>query len=65
MGRFRELPQAFLKKYNINAEFVPVRSTVNLFLLGGVDAQVVMDYNELNSIIFQVLMKTILHFQNC
>ncbi len=49
---FRELPQAFLKKYNINAEFVPVRSTVNLFLLGGVDAQVVMDYNELNSIIF-------------
>jgi len=49
---FRELPQAFLTKYNLNSQFVPVRSTVNLFLLGGVDAQVVMDYNELNSIIF-------------
>lgn len=49
---FRELPQAFLTKYNLNSKFVPVRSTVNLFLMGGVDAQVVMDYNELNSIIF-------------
>ncbi len=49
---FRELPQAFLTKYGLNSKFVPVQSTVNLFLLGGVDAQVVMDYNELNSIIF-------------
>lgn len=49
---FRELPQAFLTKYGLNSQFVPVRSTVNLFLMGGVDAQVVMDYNELNSIIF-------------
>jgi len=49
---FRELPQAFLTKYKINASFVPIRSSVNLFLMGGTNAQVVMDYNELNTIIF-------------
>lgn len=48
---FRELPLAFLKKYGIQAEIVPITSTVNLFLRGGVDIMCVMWYNEYHQIL--------------
>lgn len=48
---FRELPLAFLKKYDINAEIVPISSTVNLFLKDGIDILCVMWYNEYHQII--------------
>ncbi len=47
---FRELPLAFLKKYNISADIVPITSTINLFLDGGIDIMCVMWYNEYNQV---------------
>lgn len=47
---FRELPMAFIKKYNINAEIVPITSTINLFLEGGIDIMCVMWYNEYDQV---------------
>ncbi len=38
--------QAFLKKNGLGVEIVPITSTVNLFLLDGIDAIVTMWYNE-------------------
>jgi NitT/TauT family transport system substrate-binding protein len=43
---FQELSLAFLDKYNIKAEIIPVTSTINLFLKGGVDVMNMMWYNE-------------------
>lgn len=48
---FQELPRAFLSKFNINAEIVPITSTVNLFLRGGIDIMCVMWYNEYHQIL--------------
>lgn len=48
---FRELPMAFLKKYNIKAEIVPITSTVNLFLRGGIEVMCVMWYNEYHQVL--------------
>lgn len=48
---FQELPMAFLKKYNIEAEIVPITSTVNLFLRGGIDVMCVMWYNEFHQVL--------------
>jgi len=47
---FRELPLAFLDKYNIEAEIVPITSTINLFLEDGIDIMCVMWYNEYHQI---------------
>jgi NitT/TauT family transport system substrate-binding protein len=48
---FRELPMAFLEKYNIEAEIIPITSTVNLFLRGGIDVMCVMWYNEYHQVL--------------
>lgn len=48
---FRELPMAFLNKYHIEAEVVPITCTVNLFLRGGIDVLCVMWYNEYHQVI--------------
>lgn len=48
---FRELPMAFLEKYDIKAEIVPITSTVNLFLRGGIDVMCVMWYNEYHQVL--------------
>ncbi len=48
---FRELPMAFLNKYDIKAEIIPITSTVNLFLRGGIDVMCVMWYNEYHQVI--------------
>lgn len=47
---FREVPVATLDKYEVEVEWVPILSTVNLFLLGGIDVMTVMWYNEYNQI---------------
>ncbi len=43
---FRELPMAFIKEFDIEAEIVPITSTIDLFLYGGIDIMCVMWYNE-------------------
>lgn len=43
---FKEVPEALLQSKRINVEWVPILSTVNLFLLDGIDAMTVMWYNE-------------------
>jgi NitT/TauT family transport system substrate-binding protein len=43
---FREVPQALLDHQNVEVEWIPILSTVNLFLLGGIDVMTVMWYNE-------------------
>ncbi len=48
---FRELPIAFLKKYNIEATIVPIESTVNAFYYDVIDIMCVMWYNEYHTIL--------------
>lgn len=48
---FRELPLEFLKKYNIDAELVPITNTLNLFYYDGIDIQCVMWYNEYHQLL--------------
>ncbi|MDP2423288.1 MAG: ABC transporter substrate-binding protein [Bacteroidales bacterium] len=43
---FQELPKAFLRKYDLAVEVVPITSTINLFLSGGLDIMTMMWYNE-------------------
>ena len=42
--------EAFFRSQNLKPVIVPQHATVNLFLLGGVDACSVMEYNEVDSI---------------
>ena len=48
---FDELPKALMQEKNYKIEWVPVLSTVNLFMMGGIDAMTVMSYNEYDYII--------------
>jgi NitT/TauT family transport system substrate-binding protein len=48
---FDELPRWLIAKNNLDVEWVPVLSSVNLFLAGGVKAMAVMWYNEYNQIL--------------
>ncbi len=50
LSGFKEVPQAMLESNNINVEWVPILSTVNLFLLGGIDVMTVMWYNEYHQV---------------
>jgi NitT/TauT family transport system substrate-binding protein len=45
------LPEVFLKNHKVKADIIPIKSTVNLFLLDGLDAMCVMWYNEYHQII--------------
>jgi len=47
---FSDMPKALIKEKNINVEWIPILSTVNLFLAGGVDIMTVMYYNEYDMI---------------
>jgi len=47
---FDEVPKAFVKNNNMNVNWVPVLSGINLFLNDGVEAQVVTSYNEYNQL---------------
>ena len=48
---FREVPVALLQAAGCQVTWVPIVSTVNMFLQGGIDAMVVMLYNEYDVII--------------
>ncbi|MEA1875811.1 MAG: ABC transporter substrate-binding protein [Bacteroidota bacterium] len=48
---FQEIPLALIGKYNCTVEWIPIVSSVNLFLMGGIDAMTVMLYNEYDQII--------------
>lgn len=50
MSGFEELPRAMMNQQGIEVEWVPILSTVNLFLLGGIDVMTVMFYNEYNQL---------------
>jgi len=50
LSGFQETPMAFMREKNINIDWVPILSSVNLFLLGGLDAMTVMWYNEYHQI---------------
>ncbi len=50
MSGFQEVPEALMAERNIQPQWVPIMSTVNLFLLGGIDIMTVMWYNEYNQI---------------
>ncbi|MCE5321322.1 MAG: ABC transporter substrate-binding protein [Bacteroidales bacterium] len=48
---FDEVPKALMQEKNYNVEWVPILSTVNLFMMDGIDALTVMSYNEYDYII--------------
>ena len=48
---FDEVPKALMKEKSYNVEWVPILSTVNLFMMDGIDALTVMSYNEYDYII--------------
>lgn len=48
---FEEVPMALVQSNNIHVNWVPILSSVNLFLIGGLDAMTVMWYNEYDQII--------------
>jgi NitT/TauT family transport system substrate-binding protein len=48
---FDDIPFAFLRDRNIDMQVVRILSTINLFLMGGVDVMTVMNYNEYDQII--------------
>ncbi len=50
MSGFQEVPEALMHSRDITVEWVPILSTVNLFLLGGLDVMTVMWYNEYNQL---------------
>jgi NitT/TauT family transport system substrate-binding protein len=48
---FDEVPKALMASKNIQIEWVPILSTVSLFMMDGIDAMTVMSYNEYDQII--------------
>jgi len=48
---FDEIPKALIFSNNYKVEWVPILSSINMFMLGGVDAMTVMWYNEYKQII--------------
>ncbi len=46
LSGFQETPMALIREQELSVDWVPVLSTVNLFLLDGIDALTVMWYNE-------------------
>ena len=48
---FDELPKALISERKLKVEWVPILSSVNLFMMGGIDAMTVMSYNEYDQII--------------
>lgn len=48
---FSEVNTAFIEKYDLQVDIVPISSTVNLFLSGGIDVMLTMWYNEYHTIL--------------
>jgi len=47
---FQEVPRALIEERRLDVSWIPIHSTVNLFLLNGIDVMTVMWYNEYNQI---------------
>jgi len=54
---FDEVGKALMKSDNFNVAWVPILSTINLFMIGGIDAMTVMWFNEYDQIINSGLNK--------
>ena len=48
---FDEVPKALIAEKKYRIEWIPILSTVSLFMMGGIDAMTVMSYNEYDQII--------------
>jgi NitT/TauT family transport system substrate-binding protein len=48
---FDEVGKALIHSNNYKVEWVPILSTINLFMIGGIDAMTIMWFNEYNQII--------------
>lgn len=48
---FDEAPKAMMQSNNYQVEWVPILSSINMFMIGGIDAMTVMWYNEYDQII--------------
>jgi NitT/TauT family transport system substrate-binding protein len=48
---FDEVPKSLIRSNNFNVTWVPILSSINMFMLGGIDAMTVMSYNEYDQII--------------
>lgn len=48
---FDEVPKALMQSNNYEVEWVPILSSINMFMIGGIDAMTVMWYNEYDQII--------------
>nr|HPR33913.1 ABC transporter substrate-binding protein [Prolixibacteraceae bacterium] len=48
---FDEVPKALVNSHNFKVTWVPILSSVNMFMMDGVDAMTVMWYNEYDQII--------------
>lgn len=48
---FDEIPKALMSEKGYKVEWVPILSTVNLFMIDGIEAMTVMSYNEYDAII--------------
>jgi len=47
---FNELPLSFIRDHDLYTKIIGIRSSINLFLMDGIDAMAVMQYNELDQI---------------
>ncbi len=50
LSGFDEVPKALVNKNQLGIEWVPIQSTVNLFMRGGIDIMTVMYYNEYDQV---------------
>lgn len=48
---FDEVPKALMKSNNYKVEWIPILSSISMFMIGGIDAMTVMWYNEYDQII--------------
>lgn len=48
---FDEIPKALIASYHLKVNWVPILSSINMFMLNGIDAMTVMSYNEYDQII--------------
>ena len=48
---FDEIPKALIAANRINVTWVPILSSINMFIEDGIDAMTVMSYNEYDQII--------------
>jgi NitT/TauT family transport system substrate-binding protein len=50
MSGFKEIPMAMLEENQITVDWVPILSTINLFMMDGIDVMTVMWFNEYNQL---------------